>query len=84
MKMLRRPSPHFIMVVTIILGLTAVVVWFLWAIEQSHAEDIPTRAITAAGHAGCADMPRGSQEMEESRHECFKQLYAGRWVSTDR
>lgn len=58
--------------------------WFLWAIEQAHADNIVPRAISAAQHERCMSMPRGSQEMEENRHGCFKALYEGRWISITR
>lgn len=81
MKML---SKYFTPWGVIIIAVLATVVWFVWAVEQAYADDIPVRAITAAQHSSCADMPRGSQEMEEERHECFRKLYGqGRWKRTD-
>ena len=62
----------------LLLGGGALFFWFLWAIEQARAEDIPVRALTAAQHQVCADMPRGSQEMEDGRRQCFERLYRGR------
>ena len=59
--------------------------WFLWAIEQAQADEVPVRAVTAAQHDRCMNLPRGSQEMEEERYGCFKKLYRqGRWSRTDR
>lgn len=59
----------------LLLGGAALFTWFLWAIEQASADDMPIRAVTAAMHAKCADLPRGSQEMEDRRYECFNRLY---------
>jgi hypothetical protein len=67
-----------------IIVLVALVTWFLWCIEQARADDIPVRAITAAQHQLCADMPRGNQEMENGRKECYEKLYIGQWRKADR
>lgn len=65
--------------VTVIITLVLITAWFYWAIEKAYGDDIKPRAITAQMHQVCADMPRGNQEMEEERHECFKKLYKTPW-----
>lgn len=70
-----KPTPTFVTALTIITGLVVVVVWIFWAIEQAQADDIEPRAISAAQHSRCADMPRGNQQMEMERQECFNELY---------
>lgn len=67
----------------LLIGGALLFAWFVWAIEQAHADKPLARAISALEHDRCATMPRGSQEMEDSRHGCFKQLYQGRWFRTD-
>jgi len=84
MKISFRPTPHFTVALTIIITLVAVVTWIFWCIEQARADDIPIRAITAAQHQVCANMPRGNQEMENGRKQCFEQLYEGRWSRVNR
>lgn len=59
----------------LLIGGAAIFFWFLWAIEQANAEEEPIRAISVEMHAVCADMPNGSQEMEDRKHDCFKELY---------
>ena len=84
MKMLRdRFTAPGLICIGLLIGGTLLFAWFLWAIEQARAEDIPVRAVTAAQHEVCANMPRGSQEMEEERYGCFKRLYEGWWTRTD-
>lgn len=70
-----KPTPAFVAALTIITGLVVVVVWIFWAIEQAQADNIEPRAISAAEHRRCADMPRGNQQMEMERQECFNELY---------
>jgi nitrogen fixation-related uncharacterized protein len=83
MKMSYKPTPIFMIVLVLIGGAVAITLWFFWAIQQAQADDMPIRAVTAAQHAGCANMPRGSQEMENGRKQCFSELYGqGRYRLT--
>ena len=66
-------SPHFTVVLPIIIGLIAVVTWLGWVTSQAHAE--PPRAISAAMHDVCKDLPRGSPLVENGREQCFDKLY---------
>lgn len=61
--------------VGLLIGGAAIFFWFLWAIQQANAAEIPVRTISVEMHSSCADMPRGSQEMEDRRYGCFKELY---------
>ena len=61
---------------SLLIGGTAIFLWFLWAIDQAREEEEPIRAISAAMHDACASLPHGNQEMENERRKCFKQLYA--------
>ena len=74
-------APGLFVIATLLLGV-ALFFGLLKAIEL-NAASVRVRAITAAEHAQCAEMPRGSQEMEEERHDCFKQLYRGSWEQVD-
>ncbi len=59
----------------LLIGGTLIFFWFLWAIEQTR--DNYVRAVSQVQHEACAEMPRGSQEMEDRRYGCFKRLYTG-------
>ena len=73
-----------LIIIGLLIGGTALFAWFLFAIEAAHAEDMPIRAVTAMQHEACMNMPRGSQEMEDGRQQCFEQLYAHRRVKISR
>ncbi len=63
-------------VATIIMLLMApAVISILLAVRTYGLENIQVRALSASAHDGCADMPRGSQERENSRLVCFQTLY---------
>lgn len=78
MKIMKSLSEWFtapgLIAIGLLIGGSLLFFWFLFAIEQARAE--PPRAISAAQHQVCDDMPRGSQEMEDGRIKCFKDLYA--------
>jgi hypothetical protein len=80
MKIMKSLSDVFtvpgLIAIGLLLGGTAIFFWFLFAIDQARAEEVPIRAVTAAQHEACAMMPRGSQEMENGRIKCFNKLYA--------
>jgi hypothetical protein len=77
MKIMKSLSDVFtvpgLIAIGLLLGGTAIFFWFLFAIEQARAE--PPRAISAEMHEACANMPRGNQEMENGRKQCFSELY---------
>lgn len=62
-------------VISVLLIVVLMVLWIFWAIDQM--EVVQVRAITVAQHDRCATMPHGDQEMEERKHECWKELYEG-------
>lgn len=70
-----KPTPPFVLAGCVLIGLALLLAWFMWAISQAHADTIEPRAISAADHRRCADMPRGNQQMEMERQECFNELY---------
>ena len=70
-----KPTPPFIIAASILIGLLALTLWIMWATSQAYADTIEPRAISAADHRRCADMPRGNQQMEMERQECFNELY---------
>ena len=74
-------APGLFVIATLLLGV-ALFFGLLKAIEL-NAASVRVRAITAAEHAQCADMPRGSQEMEDRRYDCFTELYKGSWKRVD-
>lgn len=84
MKMSYRPTPHFVVAVGIIIAMVWLTLWFVFAIEQAQAGELPTRAVSAAQHQVCDDTPRGSQEMEDGRIKCFRKLYAQGRIKIDR
>jgi hypothetical protein len=65
-----------------VLGTAAWIIYMAWASTVDPAR-VQVRAISAAEHAACAALPRGSQEMEERRHGCFKELYTESWTKVD-
>lgn len=80
-----RDYPYVLTLLLILLGVIGIAIWFIymaWASTIDPAR-VQVRAITAAEHEFCAALPRGSQEMEERRHGCFKELYTNRWTKVD-
>ena len=80
-----RDYPYVLTLLLILLGVIGIAIWFIYMAWASTIDPdrVQVRAITAAEHAACADLPRGSQEMEERRHGCFKELYTDRWTKVD-
>ena len=73
MRMLYRPSKEFVAALITIAVVVITTVWIWWAISQAKPA---VRAVSDASHQVCGNMPRGSQEMENGRKQCFEQLYA--------
>lgn len=82
---MERKDPVLLMIWSMIGGVLALAAWIIYMVWAStiNPERTQVRAISAAEHAACADLPRGSQEMEERRHDCFKELYTPRWTTAD-
>jgi hypothetical protein len=81
----KQDYPYLLTLLAILTGVIGLAAWFIfmaWAstIDPDRAQ---VRAITTAQHNRCAAMPRGSQEMEDRRHDCFVQLYESPWAFTD-
>lgn len=77
--------PYLFTLIAILTGVLALAVWIIYMAWASTVDPQMTRvrAISAAEHAACADLPRGSQEMEDRRHDCFKELYTPSWTTAD-
>lgn len=80
-----RDYPYVLTLLAILLAVLVLGAWIIYMAWASTVdpERAQVRAITAAEHAACADLPRGSQEMEERRHDCFKTLYTPPWTRVD-
>lgn len=80
-----RDYPYILTLLLILLGVIGIAIWFIYMAWASTIDPdrVQVRAISAAEHAACAAMPRGSQEMEDRRYDCFKTLYTPPWTRTD-
>lgn len=68
-------TPFGLAAIGFLIGGALLFFWFLWAISQAN-EERAVRAISRAEWCECAALPRGSQEMEDRRYGCFKELTA--------
>lgn len=80
-----RDYPYILTLLAILLTVLVLGAWIIYMAWASTIDPdrVQVRAITAAEHGLCAAMPRGSQEMEEERHDCFKELYTKSWTRVD-
>jgi uncharacterized membrane protein YccF (DUF307 family) len=76
-------KPYLIVILSLAGIILALAIWLIYLIHASTINNVPVRAISAAEHAACATLPRGSQEMEDRRYDCFKTLYTPPWTRTD-
>lgn len=83
--MIKNDYPYLFTLIAILTGVLALAVWIVYVVWASTVDPqrMRIRAISAAEHAACADLPRGSQEMEDRRHDCFKELYTRSWTTAD-
>lgn len=80
-----KDKPYLLTILTLFASVFALACWLIYMIYASTLgpERVQVRAISAAEHAACAALPRGSQEMEDRRYDCFKTLYTPPWTRTD-
>ena len=84
MRWIRANFTLFGVATIITLLLAAGTIWILLAVHNYRLENIQVRALTAEDHAGCADKPRGTQEMENERLKCFRTTYGNTPFRIDR
>ncbi len=76
-RRISRFTPLGVITIGLLLGGAAIFLWFLFTLNEYHKthQAHQPRAISAADHAACADMPRGDMPSEYRRQACFDSLY---------